>query len=162
MSMRVPITTWEVCPIKSRVMNVGERVVVEFDFRCPESIPCEGLEAKFTVWPPNLREGDSMWPPEVGLAEQRKILRAEPKEEVAQHLIPIVRLGTACGSCTRGGTRSLDETVATEAKGRLGRRGINLDAGVEQRESRLRRKTIQGRRSDRDRLARLRRKRARA
>ena len=97
------------CPIKTRLTALCQLIEVDFDERCPDSLHClimPTLEdsAKAVTGHADPPEG---WSAEDVETHNTKSRKAERK--VISAPIPVIKLGTVCASCTRGGSTSLEQ-----------------------------------------------------
>ena len=106
----MPTDTWERCPIKSRVTNEGDLILVKFDENCPDVLSFFGLtmeisnDGKF----PKVTD-DFKWPASVSMAERKKLIEREvTTREITQRVV-VVEKGSPCYTCIRGNTQAVAE-----------------------------------------------------
>ncbi len=100
------------CPIKTRLTALCRLIEVDFDERCPDSLHClimPTLEdaSKGVTGHADPPEG---WSVEDVEEHNTRSRRAERK--IISAPIPVIKLGTVCASCTRGGSTSLENEQA--------------------------------------------------
>ncbi len=100
------------CPIKSRLDGKCQVITVDFDERCPDrlhSLIMPSLEDAPKAMTGHVDHPEG-WTDEDVETHNTKSRKADRK--IISSPIPVIKLGTVCSSCTRGGSTSLEQEQA--------------------------------------------------